>query len=141
MAFSQHMSLDSPEFGEALDDARKFVSGEYVGPDDVLLLASAFLALLDDRDGKGFLRDAAEAKVRRLEEQLETYERALRDIVHLPDETQAYSYADACVNIARAALNPADIPLTEEQITKAQSEIQMRAEIHGSSPAMRPSDA
>ena len=45
---------------------------------------------------------------RRLREQLQAYEKALRDIVHLPEETEAYSYADACVNIARAALsNPA----------------------------------
>jgi hypothetical protein len=57
--------------------------------------------------GMARVRKEADDAVDSLLEQLEAYEKALRDIVHLPDETQAYSYADACVNIARAALNPA----------------------------------
>lgn len=38
--------------------------------------------------------------------------------------------------IDRVLSNPADIPLTPEQIAKAESELQMRAEIHGSAPAI-----
>jgi hypothetical protein len=52
----------------------------------------------------GVQRDA-DAAVDGLFEQLETAETALSEIIHLPDETQAYSYADACVMIARRALD------------------------------------
>jgi hypothetical protein len=72
----------------------------------------------------------------RLEEQFEALREALEMIAADPYPGVPNHAAQIVARNALSAVSsPADIQLTPEQIEKAQSEIQMRAEIYGSSPA------
>lgn len=98
------------------------------------------------------LREEADQRFAESVEQLESSEAEVKRLrmalhqaifeAHRDGREPVYKLLDV-VEVCHAALdedgsNPADIPLTLEQEEKASREIQMRAEIYGSSPASEP---
>lgn len=94
-----------------------------------------YAELRDDRDGKGFLRDAAEAKIRRLEEQLETlHEAATKAWALLPVDYQAHE-------ILRDALLRVSSPATKPYVRPAEDPHTLVAKALAPDPASEPKEA
>lgn len=113
---------------------------------DVEYLLEQYAELRDDRDGKAFLKDAAEAKVRRIEEQLEAFRSALDEIAHTPSGRQkvttleGYMEADGVMRtIARNAIDAASSPATSSEGEASGDAVVASSVRSPSDPASEPS--
>src|SRR5574341_1954069 len=73
-------------------------------------LEEQYTELKNDRDGKGFLRDAAEAKMRRLEEELQTFQLWMgSDVARARGLAQSMSELPTSVRLEGIEENAAEI--------------------------------